>query len=72
MGETVEELIAEGDRVVGRFTFRGTCIGEFMGIAPTGRKVSMTGTDIVRIEGGKTPLVRRAAARPAAAARRAA
>jgi steroid delta-isomerase-like uncharacterized protein len=53
MSETVEELIAEGDRVVGRFTFRGTHTGEFMGIAPTGRQVSMTGIDIVRIRDGK-------------------
>jgi steroid delta-isomerase-like uncharacterized protein len=51
--ETVEDLIAEGDRVVGRFTFRGTHTGEFMGIAPTGRKVSMTGIDIVRVEDGR-------------------
>jgi steroid delta-isomerase-like uncharacterized protein len=53
MSETVEDLIAEGDRVVGRFTFRGTHTGEFMGIAPTGRQVSMTGIDIVRIRDGK-------------------
>jgi steroid delta-isomerase-like uncharacterized protein len=53
MSETVEDLIAEGDRVVGRFTFRGTHTGEFMGIPPTGRKVSMTGIDIVRIRDGQ-------------------
>jgi steroid delta-isomerase-like uncharacterized protein len=53
MSETVEDLIAEGDRVVGRFTFRGTHTGDFLGIAPTGRAVSMTGIDIVRIRDGK-------------------
>jgi steroid delta-isomerase-like uncharacterized protein len=53
MTETVEALIAEGDLVVGRFTFRGTHTGEFMGIAPTGRPVSMTGVDVVRIADGR-------------------
>jgi predicted ester cyclase len=38
---------------VGRFTFRGTHTGEFMGIAPTGRSVTMTGIDVVRIVDGK-------------------
>jgi steroid delta-isomerase-like uncharacterized protein len=52
-GETVDDLIAEGDMVVGRFTFRGTHTGEFMGIAPTGRTVSMTGIDVVRVHDGK-------------------
>jgi steroid delta-isomerase-like uncharacterized protein len=53
MSETVEDLIAEDDKVVGRFTFRGTHTGEFMGIAPTGRRVSMTGIDIVRVRDGR-------------------
>ena len=52
-GETVDALIAEGDLVVGRFTFRGTHTGEFMGIAATGRLVTMTGIDVVRIVDGK-------------------
>ncbi len=33
---TIEDMIAEGDKVVQRFTARGTHKGEFMGIAPTG------------------------------------
>jgi steroid delta-isomerase-like uncharacterized protein len=53
MTETVEDLIAEDDKVVGRFTFRGTHTGEFLGHAPTGRKVSMTGIDIVRVRDGR-------------------
>lgn len=53
MTETVEDLIAEGDRVVGRFTFRGTHTGEFLGVPPTGRSVSMTGIDIVRVRDGR-------------------
>src|SRR5919199_2809073 len=53
MCEACEDLIAEGDRVVGRFTMRGTHNGEFMGVAPTGRRVTMSGIDIVRVAGGK-------------------
>ena len=53
MRETCEDLIAEGDKVVGRFTMRGTHSGEFMGVAPTGRRVTMSGIDIVRVAGGK-------------------
>ncbi|MDQ3855881.1 MAG: ester cyclase [Chloroflexota bacterium] len=53
MRETVEDLIAKEDKVVGRFTMRGTHSGEFMGIPPTGRRVTMSGIDIVRVAGGK-------------------
>ncbi len=50
---TIEDLFAEGDKVVLRFTFRGTHQGEFMGIAPTGKQVTMSGIDIFRIADGK-------------------
>jgi steroid delta-isomerase-like uncharacterized protein len=50
---TIEDLFAEGDKVVLRFTFRGTHQGEFMGIAPTGKQVTMSGIDILRISDGK-------------------
>ena len=53
MCETVEGLIAEGDKVAGRFSMRGTHGGEFMGVLPTGRSVTMSGIDIVRVAGGK-------------------
>jgi steroid delta-isomerase-like uncharacterized protein len=53
MQETVEDLISEGDKVVGRFLMRGTHRGEFMGVAPTGRSVTMSGIDVVRIADGK-------------------
>ncbi len=53
MRETCEDLIAEGDKVVGRFTMRGTHGGEFMGVPPTGKRVTMNGIDIVRVAGGK-------------------
>jgi predicted ester cyclase len=50
---TVEELIAEGDKVVCRFTFRATHQGDFMGIPPTGKAVTVTGIYISRLSGGK-------------------
>jgi steroid delta-isomerase-like uncharacterized protein len=46
----VEDLIAEGDKVVCRWTVRGTHRGEFMGVPPTGKQVSFTGIEIERIE----------------------
>ncbi len=50
---TVEDIIAEGDKVVVRFTARGTHKGTFQGIAPTGRQFTITGINIYRIEAGK-------------------
>ena len=50
---TVEDQIAEGDRVVTRYTARGTHQGDFAGIPATGRQVTGTGITIDRIEGGK-------------------
>ena len=49
----VEDMIAEGDKVSARFTMRGTHRGELRGIAPTGREVTMTGIDMIRVEEGK-------------------
>ncbi len=49
----VEEMIAEGDKVSARFTMRGTHKGDLRGIAPSGREVTMTGIDMIRLEGGK-------------------
>ena len=50
---SIEELIAEDDIVLSRFTFRGTHEGEFQGIPATGNKVEMSGVMITRIENGK-------------------
>jgi len=50
---TVEDQIAEGDKVVSRGTFRGTHKGELMGIPPTGKQGKMTVIDIIRIVDGK-------------------
>ncbi len=49
----IEELIAEGDKVVTRLRGRGTFTGEILGIPPTGKVVEITGISIHRIVGGK-------------------
>jgi steroid delta-isomerase-like uncharacterized protein len=49
----IDELVADGERVAVATTFAGTHSGELMGIAPTGRRVSVTGIDIVRVAGGR-------------------
>ena len=49
----VEDQIAEGDRVVTRYSARGTHQGDFAGIPATGRQVTVSGIGIDRIEGGK-------------------
>ena len=49
----VESQIAEGDRVVTLWTCRGTHQGEFQGIPPTGKKITMPGITIFRFGNGK-------------------
>ncbi|MGC0330038.1 steroid delta-isomerase-like uncharacterized protein [Streptomyces sp. SAI-170] len=48
---TVEDLIAEGDRVCARWFWKGTHKGDFLGIAATGRECSMSGTTVFRCGG---------------------
>jgi predicted ester cyclase len=51
---TVEDQVAEGDKVVSRWTAQGTHQGEFFGVAPTGNRVKFTGIQIDRFdESGK-------------------
>jgi len=50
---TIEDEVAEGDKVVTRYTTRGTHLGSFMGIPPTGKHVTVTGIAITRIANGK-------------------
>ena len=50
---TIEDMLAEGDKVVTRKTFHGTHQGEFMGIPPTGRHVAIQVIDIVRVVDGQ-------------------
>ena len=49
----IEDQIAEGDKVVNRITFTGIHKGEYMGIAPTGKSVTITGISIQKIVNGK-------------------
>jgi predicted ester cyclase len=49
----VEDVIADGDRVAVRWTFHGTHTGAFLGIEPTGRRVTMSAIEINRVEDGK-------------------
>lgn len=51
--ETVDDVVAEGDRVVVRVTGRGTQQGAFQGLPPTGRRVRATGMGIARISEGR-------------------
>ena len=57
---TVEDVVAEGDRVVVRWTNSARHVGDFLGIPPTGRSCAIAGIDIYRLEDGR---LARAAAR---------
>jgi steroid delta-isomerase-like uncharacterized protein len=48
----VEDIVAEGDRVVARVAFRGTHRGAFMGIPPTGKDVAFSSIEVDRMAGG--------------------
>jgi len=50
---TIEDQVAEGDKVVTRWSFTGTHQGELMGVAPTGKQVTTSGMVIDRIVEGK-------------------
>ena len=50
---TVDDMVAEGDKVVTRYTLHGTHKGDFMGTPATGKEVTVTGITISRIKDGK-------------------
>jgi len=50
---TIDDILAEGDKVVIRMTWSGTHKGEFMGVPATGKSVSFGVIDIIRITNGK-------------------
>ena len=50
---TVEQQLAEGDMVATRWTGRGTHEGDLLGVAPTGKRVTITGITFSRLKDGK-------------------
>jgi predicted ester cyclase len=51
--EEVVQLVAEGDAVAGRFRCSGTHLGEFLGEAPTGKRMDVQEVFFLRAEGGR-------------------
>ena len=50
--DEAEELVAEGDTVVQRFTITGTHRSPFLGLQPTGRPIRFSGASFFRVRGG--------------------
>jgi steroid delta-isomerase-like uncharacterized protein len=50
---TIEDLLADGDKVIVRWSCAGTHRGELMGIPATGKRTTTSGISISRFEGGK-------------------
>jgi steroid delta-isomerase-like uncharacterized protein len=50
---TLEEMVAESDKVAARFTMRGTHQGPFFGVAPTGKKITVQAMNLYRLSNGK-------------------
>ncbi len=50
---TIDDMVAEGDKVTVRFTLTGTHKGEIMGIPPTNKKITIWAIGIDRFAGGK-------------------
>jgi len=50
---TLEEMVAEGDKVAARFTMRGTHRGAFFGVPPTGKTITVQATNFYRLSGGQ-------------------
>ena len=49
----IHEMVAEGDKVVARTTMEATHTGDFFGIPPTGKRVSVDGIHVMRIADGR-------------------
>ena len=50
MSQSIQDMVAEGDRVAIRSTLHGTHRGEFLGIPATGKQVALPGIDIIRFD----------------------
>jgi predicted ester cyclase len=48
----IGDLLTEGDKIAWRWTLKGTPHGPFLGVAPTGKRVTMTGMNIQRVANG--------------------
>jgi steroid delta-isomerase-like uncharacterized protein len=49
----IDVLVGEGDYVVGRWTARGTHLGAWAGLEPTGSAMELAGVNVFRLENGK-------------------
>jgi predicted ester cyclase len=54
---TIEEMVAEGDKVGVRRSYEGTHRGELLGVPPTGKQVRIGGISIFRLAGGRSPSI---------------
>ncbi|HLB27413.1 MAG TPA: ester cyclase, partial [Dehalococcoidia bacterium] len=50
---TIDDIFSDGEKVVVRFTARGTHSGPFQGMGPTGREATWCGVNIYRVSGGQ-------------------
>ena len=50
---TIEDMLAEGDKVASRWVSKGTHKGDLMGAKPTGNKISVSETAVFRVKDGK-------------------
>lgn len=53
LSATIEDLIAEGDKVVWRYTSQGTHQGPPFGVPPTGKRLTWTGTGTIQVANGR-------------------
>jgi steroid delta-isomerase-like uncharacterized protein len=49
----IEDMVAEGNKVVARYVIRATHQGDFQGIPPTGKQITVAGMSLFHLEGGK-------------------
>ena len=50
---TIIDIFGQGDKIVKHWNFKGTHDGEFFGVPPTGKKVDISGTTLVKMKDGK-------------------